>query len=57
MGRLLRVTARQHFLSDVLAGAALGWLSGHALPRWRGRRVTEGAPLLTLGYSFVLPSL
>lgn len=53
---LLRVRAQRHHLSDVLAGAALGWVSGHALPRWRGRRVTEGAPPLAVGYAFNLPS-
>lgn len=32
-----RVAGNQHFVTDVIAGAALGWMSGYSLPKWRSQ--------------------
>jgi membrane-associated phospholipid phosphatase len=35
---LLRIAADRHYVTDVVAGAAVGGLVGGAIPLWRGRR-------------------
>lgn len=51
---IFRITSNQHFLSDVIAGALIGWMSGFYLPKWRGRhggsQTSESTP--TYGYQF-----
>lgn len=39
---LLRVLADQHYATDVLAGAAVGWLTGRTLARWHAGAARTG---------------
>lgn len=40
---VLRVAARKHYVTDIVAGAAVGWAAGRLVPKWLEREPREQA--------------